>query len=690
MKKIFVRIGIGILISGLVAALGITVFLFVVAKRVDYTVDEELFRKAAEESTTYYYAYNRDNELVEVWKSFSNGRREWVSISDVNEVLVKGFLAVEDRQFYSHKGINLKRTVAAIANYILKFRDAFGASTITQQVVKNISGDNETTVKRKVNELLRAVHLERNHSKEEILELYLNIVPMSENMYGVSVASEAYFGKESSDLTVAESATIIGITNAPALYSPYSNPESCLIKRNRVLAIMRETGIITDAEYSEAVSSPLGVNTHPQLPGISSWFIETAHQEIVNDLTQKYSISEPAAKLMLNGARIVLTMVPEIQDILDDFFSDTTNLSEKFNDGLNYSMVVSDPKTGNLLGIVGNGGEKKGERLYNYATAPITPGSTIKPLSIYAPLIDSAKINWTTIVSDTPVRYQNTSEEVVPYPKNTPDVYEGDITVADALKKSKNTVAVRLLQEYGIDNAFKLLNQAFKFNLSDKFVRADGTVITDRSEAPLALGQLTQGVSLKKLTESYNVFPNEGILAVGGSYYGVFDRNGNTVIEKNHEERAIFRSDTSKIVNQLLSNVVKDGTARQITLKESVDTAGKTGTSGKDRDRLFIGYTPYYTAGIWCGFSNGKAIGNNIPNHLNIWDEVMKRIHNKMVFDKYSESTESFDISGLVVQPYCSSSGGSPNEYCELDDEAIIEYGYYSTRDMLNKECDKH
>lgn len=692
MKKIFLRLGIGILISALLLSFLLVLTVSFVSKHVDYNIDEELFKKASEESTTYYYAYDRNNQLSEIWKSFSDGKREWVPLSDVSDVLVKGFLSVEDRDFYSHSGINLKRTFAAVLNHFLKFRNSFGASTITQQVVKNISGDNQTTISRKVNEIFRAIHLERNHSKDEILELYLNIVPMSENIYGVSLASEAYFHKEPSELTAAEAATIIGITNAPSKYNPYTNPIACVEKRNRVLYTMYDTGVIDKETYDKSVSVPLGVNDTLELPGISSWFIETARKDIIGELTKKYAITEPAAALMLKGSKVILTMSPEIQDILDNFFSNTENLSEKFSRGLNYSMVVSDPYTGNLLGIIGNGGVKKGERLYNYATSPIVPGSTLKPLIVYAPLIDSGDIYWSGMVEDEPVKYIGSGENEIPYPKNSPDVYDGAITLCEAIKKSKNTVAVRFLEHLGIEKAFDMLERTYGFeNLIKKEVKSDGRVVTDMAEAPLALGQLTHGVSLRRVTESYNVFPNAGVLPTGSSFYGVFDKNGELVLEGSNSKKVVFRTDTAKIMNQLLMEVVQEGTAKQIMLKSIVDTAGKTGTSGGDQDRLFIGYTPYYTAGIWCGFSGGNnSVGINSPNHLQIWDSVMSEIHNKLIFDKYDEDVKSFDTSNLIVQPYCSISGCLPNENCEMYDEVIIKYGYFSAGNSLTKVCDKH
>lgn len=666
-------------------------FLYV-GKNVDFEMDEVLFSKASEEDTIYYYAYDKNGNLEEVWKTFGKEKREWVELSDVSKYVKEGFISVEDRAFYSHSGINIKRTVAAILNHIFKFRESFGASTITQQVVKNISGDNEATVKRKIHEIFRAIKLERNHSKDEILEMYINIVPMANNINGVSLASEMYFGKEAADLTIAEAATIVGITNAPGKYNPYTHPDRCLEKRNRVLYAMLHGGAIDESEYNIAVNSPLEMKESRVSRNQSSWFIETATDDLLRDIENKYNVSAPAARMMIKGARIILTMSPEIQEIMEEFFYDTDNLSQKIYDGMNYAMVVSDPYTGNLLGIIGAGGRKQGERLLNYATTPVTPGSTIKPLSIYAPLIDSGRIHWSTLIEDSPVRYIMQNGEEIPYPKNTPEVYDGDITISEAICRSKNTVAIKLLNDFGIENAFNVLADNYGFlNLVENEVGEKGHRVTDLAEAPLALGQLSKGESLRKLTESYNVFPNGGVLSIGNSYYYAYDKNGAVIVESVAERRRIMRRDTANIMNQLLMNVVSQGTARQINLKNSVDTAGKTGTSSGDKDRLFIGYTPYFSAGIWCGFSGSDgSVGSNTPSHLQIWDKIMTMIHEKLVFDEYEETVIGFDTSELIIQPYCSLSGDLLGEACELDDEMNIEYGYYSRSNLPEKICQMH
>ena len=482
----------------------------------------------------------------------------------------------------------------------------------------------------------------------------------------------------------------MGITNAPAKYNPYTKSEECIAKRNRVLYAMHSMGYINDNEYTLAVNSPLSLSNSKGNYGVSSWFIETAIADVTRDVCSEYSISRGAARLLLNGAKIILTMNPDVQKIMEDYFSNTENLSYKFNEGLKYAMVVSDPRSGNLIGIIGNGGTKHGELLLNHATTLVTPGSVIKPIGIYAPLIERGVITWSTVIDDSPVEY--IGEEGIPYPKNSPDVYDGSIDINDALRKSKNTVAIRLFDMLGAERVFNHLYEDYGFqSLVKSSTGKNGEVISDIGAAPLALGQLSYGVSLRSLTESYNVFPSEGILRKGRSYTKIYDRNGDLILDNSESQKRIYSVDTAQVMNQLLSNVVSNGTAGQIKLKELVDVAGKTGTSGNDRDRLFIGYTPYFTAGIWCGFdSSEQSVGYNTPSHLNIWDEVMELIHEKLVFNSYQESLLGFSTDRLITAPYCPKTGLIPTEWCELNDDVNVKYGYYKPNIFPNNECEYH
>ncbi len=689
MKKAFLKAGIIILVIAILMSIFVSGALVYTSNKIDYSIDEELFLRSKESLATYYYAFDEFNNLEEVWNSSSSKNKDWVEIEYAGDNVKKAFISMEDREFYNHKGINWGRTAKAAANYIFKFQPKFGASTITQQVIKNISGDNENSISRKTDEIFRAVKLEKKHSKDDILEVYLNIVPMSGNMYGIGMAADRYFGKEPYELSIAEAATLAGITNAPARYNPYEYPDACIEKRNKVLYAMYTTNAITEEEYIKACSEKLAVVDNNGKKQASSWFIETAREDIILELMAKQNISRAAASILLNGAKVVLTMNKKIQSVLDEYFSNTENLSSNVGNGLKYSMVVTDPHDGNLLGIIGNGGTKNGEMLYNYATSPVIPGSVLKPIALYAPLIESNKISWSTLFDDAPNKY--IGENGVGYPKNSPDIYEGTVDTDYALKKSKNTVAVELYNTLGARNIYELLKDTFGIEtIYDELITADGRKLTDIAESPLALGQLSVGVSLRKLTECYNVFPNEGTLVSGKSYYYVIDRNGSTILDNIPRSKQVFSKATSQIMNQLLCDVVTGGTASRISLKEYVDTAGKTGTSGGDKDRLFIGYTPYFTAGIWCGYSDGKsAVGYNKPSHLDIWNDVMTEIHNEILSD-YKETGEGFNTSELYYLPYCSKSGNMPNENCYESEDCEVRYGYFKKSEYSKEECNFH
>ncbi len=666
-KRIVISLAVFAIFLGILASVAAVALLVVNRK---YSADEELFLSASNNSATIYYALDSLGSPKQFWSDTTGGADEWCSLEDASEYLKLGFIAAEDRDFYRHHGINLKRSALALLNQLFHFKPSFGASTITQQVIKNISGDNERSLRRKGAEMLRAVRLESSHGKDEILELYLNVIPMSQGVYGVAGASELYFGKEASELTLAEAATIVGVTNSPARYDPITHPEASLSKRNRVLYAMLDYGAIDEREYASAVAEPLLVTGVPRGKfNISSWFIETARENIVKDLSEKYSVTPKSAKLMLRGASVTLTVDERVQEILEEYFEDEDNLPEAFRDGLNYSMAVTDNMTGDFVGIIGRGGRKEGNYLLNLASSPITPASALKPLALYAPLIDSGEITPATIFPDVPLYYREINGAISAYPKNSPDTFDGDITVTEALHRSKNTVAIKLYEMLGAERIYSVLEKGYGFpNLS----------LSDKNAAPLALGQLTGGVSIMKLTEAYGVFASGGILRNARSYISVFSKSGDLLLENGKTEKRLMNRETAMIMTGLLAGVVDGGTASRITLKDLVDTAGKTGTSSGDLDRMFVGFTPYYTAGVWCGYADGKtAVGTNAPSHLEIWDRVMKRIHGECAL-KYGESTKFFSYSGLAEIKFSRLTG---ERYCErCDDDFLI--GYFKFTDI--------
>ncbi|MBQ2877116.1 MAG: penicillin-binding protein [Clostridia bacterium] len=678
-------------------SVALTCGLIIFAKNnINFEADELLVERSLKWEPTKFYA--RDKSLGEAEGYIEVGsvgdiRKDHYPIEELSPYLTEGFVAVEDHRFYEHKGVDVRRTLSAAVNYIFGGGKLFGGSTITQQLIKNVSGDNELSAKRKLSEIIRACHIERLYSKDEILEVYLNIIPMSENIFGVGEASRAYFGKEPCDLLPEEAATLIGITNAPTAYNPYNNPERCTKKRNTVLKVMHEHGILSDGEYEKAVSSPLSVRPRDEgYQRYNSWYVEMAAEQVARDLAKKYSMSESAAKIMLMGGgySIYTNMDVSVQSKLESYFSVAENLPCEVYSGLNYAMVVTDSQTGELLGIVGRAGKKQGNGLLNHATVPHTPASALKPLSIYAPLIESGEICYSTVLDDTPVSFRDADGEAVGYPKNSPDVYQGLITVKDAVRLSKNTVAMKLCRKMGARGVYEGLVARFGFDtLVDGEVRG-GKTYTDVADAPMALGQLTDGVSLLDLTSAFGSFPSEGIYRQPVAYERVVDMSGNTVLTSDSQPKRVFSRHTARIMNQLLSEVTASGTAKQITLKEIVDTAGKTGTSSGNKDKLFVGYTPYLTAGIWCGYDKAnRGVYSLSKSHLEIWDEIMSELH----LDILSEEAEprAFSTDGLIYAPFCMDSGKLLTDSCMLDPRGSrIAFGYFTEDTVPNELCDRH
>ena len=672
-----------------IAAISISLYCLFVYNKINFEADERLFESALTFNSTTFYADKKTSEEYNPVQIEMSGaiRKMHYSLEEISPYIKEGFVAVEDKIFYEHPGVDFKRTVLAVANYFLKRDKVFGASTITQQVVKNISGDNQKKISRKLAEILRAFHIEENYTKEEILEVYLNVIPMSENIYGVGAASRAYFGKEPTQLSIAEAATLIGITNAPSAYNPYKNCETCKQKRNIVLSVMYNDGIINNDEYIKAKNEPLSVIPRESREDrFDSWFVETVIEEGSCDLAKKFNISFSAARIMLlgGGFDVYTTMDIRVQEILNEYFENAENFPSEIGEGLNYAMTITDSISGDLVAVMGSVGKKNGDRLLNHATTPHIPGSVIKPIALYAPLLDEGKINWSTVFDDVPVSFRETDDGYREYPRNSPTVYDGLTTVKDALRYSKNTVAVRLCNLMGTNNVFNNLKKNFGF---DTLVENEGG-LTDIAVSPMALGQLSRGVSLLKLTEGYSIFPSDGISKNARSYLKIVDHKGETVIDNKKIENRIIKESTARIMNQMLMTVTEDGTAGSLEIKKYVQVAGKTGTSGNNRDKLFIGYTPYYVAGIWCGYNSGdKSVVGLSKGHLAVWDEIMSEIHNDIEIDNQRE----FSTEGLLHLPYCMDSGEQYTETCMYDPRGNrMELGYFTEDNKPHSKCSRH
>ena len=681
-----IAIGAAITVSSLALLFG-GVLLYTYLS-IDFSVDEQMLaRSVGWSSTTFYADIDRtDGAYTPVAVETSGAiRKAYYKLDEISDRLKDGFISVEDRIFYTHRGVDLRRTLYAAVNLLTRSERRFGASTITQQVIKNISGDNEPTLTRKLSEIMRALNIEQHYSKDEIFEVYLNVIPMGESIYGVGSAARAYFGKEPSELTASEAATLIGITNAPSAYNPYKNPEPCTRKRDSVLAVMRDTGVIDEGEYVSAVSEPLSVLPRESREDrFDSWFTETVIGDIRRDFARKYGTSEQAAEILLlgGGYSVYTTMDRDIQAILERHLCSRDSLSPEMTDGRELSMVVTDVMSGDLLAIVGRAGEKTANRILNHATVPHTPASALKPLALYAPLIDDGSICWSTVLDDVPLSFTETEEGYRPYPRNSPDVYDGLTSVADALMHSKNTAALRLYRMRGGERIYNDLVR--RYGISTLVRSREG--VTDIAPAPLGLGQLSDGISLIKMTECYGAFPADGVLHKQRSYIKVVDNEGREILVNEPHSERIYSASTARIMNKMLERVTESGTARMLTLKKYVPTAGKTGTSSGCLDKMFIGYTPYYVSGIWWGGDRDHPVTSSA--HISLWDAVMTEIHTQTVG---SGDGRGFSTEGLMYRPYCMDSGELYSDICRLDPRGSrLAYGYFTAESAPRTLCSRH
>jgi penicillin-binding protein 1A len=693
---------ISVLGSLLALALIGTVLVASAAREVDAEADLALISSFSGSRTTRLYCHkgrfdpslplNSETYIPTEYDSvFGNEDMIWCTSEEIPDRLREAFIAIEDRKFYRHDGVDWLRTGKAAASYLLRLDSHFGGSTITQQLIKNVSGENEITVGRKVREIIRATLLERRLGKEEILNCYLNIIPLANRCYGVGAAARYYFGKRPLDLTVAECATIAAITNSPVRYDPVRHPEANRKRRDLILRKMEEYGYLTSEEKEAALAEEPSFVLRETGRGqrVHSWYTETVISDVVRDLAKKYRISEDAARRMVygGGLRIHTYCVREFQDAADRYFQNLANFGGERESLPAYAFLLMDPRNGAILAIEGAAGVKSGNRLLNYATDALRPpGSALKPPALYAPALKARLIHYASVFEDIP---EENGTRL--WPQNSPASYMGRIGIHEALARSKNTVAVRLYRMLGAEAIAKGLREDFGITTLVRSMRGkSGEMLTDYAAAPLALGQLTRGVTLRDITAAYTVFAAGGTYRAPKTYLAVYDRDGTVLLEERKAENApALTPEDAYIMTRMMQETVKYGTASALTLSAAIETAGKTGTSGGNMDRWFIGYTPYLLGGI-LKTGNGSSLDGRGSSHLRIWDELMKRFHAAYLSGEWGSG--GFAVpDGIVECRFCQDSGQLPGRFCGIDlrgDRCLT--GPFTWDNLPEAECKTH
>ncbi len=675
---------------------GVTFFAYCSENLFDFDYDISNLQFSLDMTTKIYYPEYADVERTQLLgyvemedqSLYGTENRYWAPIQEMPKNLTNAFIAIEDKRFYQHNGIDIRRTLGAFLE-LLKGNKSYGGSTITQQLVKNITDERDGTIQRKVTEITRAISLTQKRAKSEVLEMYLNTIPLSHGNYGVSAAAKYYFNKEVSELTLVECAALASIPKSPTKYDPERNPEENKERRETVLWEMYDQGLISEEEYNQAAGSELVLDITIDEPAtvVYSYFTDEVRRQVQQDLMEQYGYSkEIASQLVLSGGLEIYTTVdPYIQNALEEVYEDE-NSFKKVDDGIQpeSAMVIMAPDTGDVLGCVGGRGEKTGNMVLNRATMSKRQiGSAIKPISVYAPAIDLGLINYGSVLDDTPVEF---SEQLGRYwPKNSPAVYDGKVTVSRALAVSKNTAAVKILQQ---------LTPQYSYDFLTQRLGVESLVASDIDESPMALGGLTYGMTTLEVVGAYSMLANNGVYSEPRFYTKVVDSTGKVILEKKENHSIVIDKSTSQIMTKLLTEVVETGTATAITLDQKIEVAGKTGTTNNNYNIYFAGYTPYYIGATWFGYDQNRSLARfGTSPALLAWDKVMTKIHER-VFEQVSDNEQelrTFDYSELVTAEYCRDSGLKPSELCKVDVRGSrVQTGYYKSGAEPEKTCDVH
>ena len=707
-------------------------------------------------STTIY-----DNAGVEIENLASSGaNREYVTLDSIPKDLQHAFVAIEDARFYNHNGIDIQGIIRAVAvdvvNIISGSHASQGASTITQQLLKNnyfTTWTSESTMKeridRKIQEQYLAIQLEKVTSKDEILENYLNTINLGQNTLGVQAASERYFNKDVSELTLSESAVIAGITQNPAKYNPISHPEENATRRKKVLKNMLDQGYITESQYDEALNDEvydrIQIINNEIDSSSTSYFVDALTDQIIDDLMEQkgYTETEAYQKLYSGGLTVYSTQDSRIQSIVEEEINDSENYAtdakvsfsyrltitkadgtyENYSEqtmlsyyqaaNKNYSlnfnseeeaqaaidaykaeimeegdtiseagesvvftlqpqaaMTVIDQSTGNVVALVGGRGDKTASKTLNRATG-ITrqPGSTFKVLAAYAPALDAGGLTLASVQDDAPMTYAN-GTPLSNYDNN----YRGFTNIRTAITHSINVVTVRTLTQIGTSLGYEYVQ-----NLGIS------TLTSDDNNQALALGGITKGVTNLELTGAYATIANSGNYNKPVFYTQVLDYNGDILLDNTtNESTKVLKDTTAWLITNAMKDVMTSGTGTRANIS-GMAVAGKSGTTTKDRDTVFCGFTPYYTASIWGGCDDNSPQSSTVYSK-NIWREVMSRIHEGLEYKDFTMP------SGIVQVTVCSKSGLLPIEgVCDHDPRGSMLYTeYFAEGTQPTETCNHH
>ena len=672
------KIVLTLMLVGVIAvSLVVSVMAIYVSVNFDGTKNLPNLNQASAEGSSYIYIKDeKTGEWVEDLK-LQGANQIWTSLEDMPVYMKYAIIAIEDERFLEHNGVDWKRTVSAFVNEMLNYlklsNRRFGGSTITQQLIKILNENNSPEKRRietKITEILQSLELEKgtSYTKDDIIEAYLNVMPMSENIVGVGYAANVYFNKDLRDCTLAECALMAGVTNNPSLYDPYERPEAARRRQRLVLTKMYDCGFITEDEYKQALGEEYVLRRRTSVGTVYDYYTDMVIEDVINDLMETYGYSYNYAQSLVfyGGLNIYSAEIRSEQEAVEKIYADESNYPKKI------SGDAEDPQTGlvimnydgRIAVTIGGRGLKTASRIQNRSTQTTRqPGSAIKPLSVYALSLQYNLVHYSSLVRDCYITLPNGRRWPTNYRASLRD--NGDVLLNYAIQDSLNTVPARLLQTLTPKNSFDFMTGTLGFSHMYKTYRTeDGRVLTDMDMAPLALGALTEGVTVKEMCAGYQIFGNGGVYNEPWSYYSV-TRGDETLLEKKPKSLQAISADSAYIVNRLLQEVVSGsaGSGRDIrrywTGWEIFAKTGTTsGTANGDRDVYFCAGTKYYVGASWFGYDYNKNLKSSQKYARPLMNKAMVALHK-------NKTKAAFDRpEGIVETKYCRKTGMIATKGC--------------------------
>lgn len=579
--------------------------------------------------------FDVNNTLITAMKSDKDVY--YLTSQNIPYLVKLALIAVEDKTFYQHSGVDIKAILRASIDNVKSGEVTQGASTITQQLSRNIFLSHEVTVDRKLKEMFIALELEDKFSKDEILEYYINNIYFANGFYGIEAASKGYFNKSISQLTLSEITFLCSIPNNPTEYNPYIYFDNVLQRRDRILKQMFEQNNIDTILYEEALNQEIiltpsaysknnYVETYIRYCAtielmkaegfiIKTTFASDAEEELYNkNYNELYGIY--SARLYTGGYRIYtsinLNTQSELQNIVDSQLASNTEVNEEGIYKFQASATCIDNNTGKVIAIVGGRSQNEflGYTLNRAYQSYRQPGSSIKPILTYTPMFERGYTP-DTLVED---------EKFAGGPVNSPDSYEGQITIRNAVVKSKNTVAWKLFERLTPSTGISYLKEMYfrKIDVKD-YVPA------------MSIGGMTYGVSTLEMASAYSTLENDGLFRYPTCIVKITDASGNTIVNVEGGEKQVYKKNATRMMSNILKDVLVNGTGKKYQISNAI-CAAKTGTTNGNKDIWMVGYSNYYTTAVWVGYDIPQVINdsNVVSSSGLIWKNFMSAIHNEL------------------------------------------------------------